>query len=165
VAFLNKYAPLYGYSLVAPKQHLENVTGEFSIEEYLALQQVVYRVAEALRRTVPTERLYIPSLGGQQANRHVHWHVGPLPPGIPFEQQQFAALSRPERVVISENEMASLADRLRQALPRPIASVTARLVENAWDREIQSLGLATRRCRSRASPGGRLPTTRPSERH
>ena len=59
VAFLNKYPPLYGYSLVAPKQHREQVTGDFAAKEYLALQDVVYRVGEALRRTVSTERLYI----------------------------------------------------------------------------------------------------------
>jgi diadenosine tetraphosphate (Ap4A) HIT family hydrolase len=88
VAFLNKYPSLYGYSLVAPKQHREAVTADFHPDEYLALQEVVYRVGEAIRRTVPAERLYILSLGSQEGNRHVHWHVAPLPPGVPFEQQQ-----------------------------------------------------------------------------
>ena len=32
------------------------------------------------------------SLGSHQGNAHVHWHVAPLPPGVPYEEQQFAAL-------------------------------------------------------------------------
>ena len=92
IAFLNKYPPLYGYTLVAPIEHREQVTGDFSLEAYIALQRGVYRVAEAVRRTVETERLYILSLGSQQGNSHVHWHIAPLPYSIPFKQQQLAAL-------------------------------------------------------------------------
>ena len=47
VVFLNKYPVLYGYTLVAPRQHREQVTSDFSREEYLALQALIYRVAEA----------------------------------------------------------------------------------------------------------------------
>src|SRR5262245_5076398 len=65
VAFLNKYPTLYGYTLVAPKAHREQVTGDFPLEEYLALQRIIYCVAEALRQVVPTERMYILSLGSQ----------------------------------------------------------------------------------------------------
>ena len=57
IAFLNKYPMLYGYALVAPVAHLEHVTGDFTLDEYLGLQAAVYRVAEAVRRTVPAERL------------------------------------------------------------------------------------------------------------
>jgi ATP adenylyltransferase len=90
------------------------VTGDFSLDEYLDLQKVVYRVAEALRQELPTERVYILSVGSQQGNRHVHWHVAPLPPGIPLEEQQFAALM-PEKkgyLKIPEAEMAGLVKRL-----------------------------------------------------
>jgi diadenosine tetraphosphate (Ap4A) HIT family hydrolase len=116
VAFLDKYPALYGYSIVAPKRHVEHVTADFQPNEYLALQEVVYRVGEAVRRTCPTERLYILSLGSQQGNRHVHWHVAPLPPGVPFEEQQCETLMRAVRLKINEDEMASLAQRLQKAL-------------------------------------------------
>ena len=92
IAFLNKYPTLYGYALVAPIEHREEVTGDFSPEDYLRLQSVVYRVAEALRHELPTERVYILSLGSRQGNSHVHWHVAVLPPGVPYEEQQFEAL-------------------------------------------------------------------------
>jgi len=38
IVFFSKHQLLYGYTLVAPRQHREQVTGDFSLEEYLALQ-------------------------------------------------------------------------------------------------------------------------------
>jgi diadenosine tetraphosphate (Ap4A) HIT family hydrolase len=114
VVFLNKYPTLYGYALVAPAEHKEHVTADFTIDEYLALQREVYRVGEAVRRSVPTERLYILSLGSQQGNRHVHWHLAPLPPGVPFKQQQMEALRAEVGILeLPEDEMAELAERIR----------------------------------------------------
>jgi diadenosine tetraphosphate (Ap4A) HIT family hydrolase len=114
IAFLNKYPALYGYVLVAPKEHREQVTGDFDRDQYLALQALVHQVGEAIRRAVPTERLYVLSLGSQQANRHVHWHLAPLPPGVPFEQQQLAALATNECLDLADEELAALAPpRLR----------------------------------------------------
>ena len=116
VAFLNRYPPLYGYVLVAPREHREEVTGDFSLAEYLRLHEVVHRVSEAIRKVVPTERLYVLSLGSQQANRHVHWHLAPLPPGVPFEQQQLAALHTNVCLDLSDDELASLARALGDAI-------------------------------------------------
>ena len=115
VAFLNRYPSLYGYVLVAPKDHREQVTGDFSLDEYLYLQAVVHRVGEAICQVVPTERLYVLSLGSQQANRHVHWHLAPIPPGLPFEQQQLAALDSNIVLDLTPAEQADLASRLGDA--------------------------------------------------
>ena len=116
VAFLNRYPSLYGHTLVAPKRHVEAVTGD--LESYLALQAVVHRVGEAIRAVLPTERLYVLSLGSAQGNRHVHWHLAPLPPGVPFEQQQLAALHSDSVLDVSDDDLADLAARLREALTR-----------------------------------------------
>ena len=119
IVFLNKYPVLYGYTLVAPRAHREHVTGDFTVDEYLAFQRRVYRVAEALRQEVPTERIYILSLGSQQGNRHVHWHIAPLPPGVPYREQQLEALGIEKGVLkISDEEMTSLAIRIRQRMER-----------------------------------------------
>lgn len=117
IVFLNRYPTLYGYTLVAPCEHREQVTGDFSIDQYLALQRLVYRAAEAVRQAVPTERAYILSLGSQQANKHVHWHIAPLPPGVPFEEQQLEALRLKNGILkIPDEEMASLAARIREGM-------------------------------------------------
>ncbi|HEY7355943.1 MAG TPA: HIT family protein [Ktedonobacterales bacterium] len=123
VAFLNKYPTLYGYTLVAPKAHHEQVTGDFSVDEYLHLQRVIYHIAEALRRVVPTERVYMLSLGSQQGNRHVHWHIAPLPPGVPYEEQQMEALQLSRGVLaLPDEEMAALAKRIHQEIAMEEAS-------------------------------------------
>ena len=117
VVFLNKYPVLYGYVLVAPREHREGVTTDISEAEYLLLQQLIYRVADAVQRVVPTERLYILSLGSQQGNSHVHWHVAPLPPGVPFDDQQFAILQGDKGIYkLPYREMAALADRIKKAM-------------------------------------------------
>jgi diadenosine tetraphosphate (Ap4A) HIT family hydrolase len=117
IAFLNRFPTLEGQCIVAPREHREQVTGDFSGEEYAALQRVVYGVAEGVRAVLEPERLYIMSLGSQAANTHVHWHLAPLPPGVPFEDQQLEALSW-ERGILdpSEADMAALAERLRPAI-------------------------------------------------
>lgn len=93
VVFLSKFPFMWGHLLVAPVEHREHVVGDFPLEDYLALQRVVHAAGTALTSLVPTERLYVLSLGSQQGNRHAHWHLAPLPPGVPYERQQFAAFS------------------------------------------------------------------------
>ena len=113
VAFLARYNTLLGHTLVAPRAHREQVTGDFELDEYLALQRLVYWVGEAIRQELPTERLYIMSLGSQSGNRHVHWHVAPLPPGTPYQDQQFAAFSWDRGVLaLPDDDLASLAGRI-----------------------------------------------------
>jgi diadenosine tetraphosphate (Ap4A) HIT family hydrolase len=119
IIFLNKYPVLYGYVLVAPVRHKEQVTGDFTVEEYLALQRVIYQTAEAVRKTIPTERVYILSLGSQQGNRHVHWHIAPLPFGVLFREQQLEALKIENGILdLEEAEMEDLAKRIQEAMKR-----------------------------------------------
>ena len=110
---LDGYPRAYGYTLVAPKEHREQVTGDFTMEEYLGLQRLVYRVAEAVREEVGAERMYIFTFGSNQGNSHVPWHVVPLPPGVPYEEQQGAWTSWSRGVLeIPREEMAALAARI-----------------------------------------------------
>jgi diadenosine tetraphosphate (Ap4A) HIT family hydrolase len=112
IAFLDSYPRAYGYTLVAPKEHREQVTKDFSVEEYLRLQRFVYRVAEAVREDVGAERMYLYTFGSNQGIAHVHWHVVPLPPGVPYEEQQGAWASWSKGVLdIPQEEMVSLAAR------------------------------------------------------
>ena len=117
IAFLDKYTTLAGHVLLAPKQHIEHVISDFPIDEYLNYQRLLYRLGEAIQNALPTERLYIFSLGSQQGNSHVHWHLAPLPPGIPYENQQFEALMMENGVLdISDKEMISIASKIRYNL-------------------------------------------------
>lgn len=116
IAFLDKYPPLYGYVLVAPRDHRAQVTADFTIDDYLALQRRVYWIAEAVRQEVGAERVYLLSLGSNQGNAHVHWHIAPLPPGVPYREQQLAIYRLDRRLKIPEGDRAALAQRLRQRI-------------------------------------------------
>lgn len=117
LVFLDKYPRQYGYTLVAPKTHREQVTGDFGLEAYLELQTLVYHVTEAVRLEVGAERMYVFTFGSNQGNAHVHLHIAPLPPGTPYEEQQGAAVGwRRGVLAVPEREMASLAKRLRHRL-------------------------------------------------
>ena len=115
IAFLDRYPPLYGHTLIAPRQHREQVTGDFTLEEYLDLQRRVYAVADAVQQEVGAERIYLYSFGSNQGYSHVHWHVAPLPPGVPYHQQQIAAIGQ-DPLRIPGEERVSLAARIHRRI-------------------------------------------------
>jgi ATP adenylyltransferase len=119
IIFLNRYPTVYGYVLVAPVAHREQVTGDLTLHQYLALQRVVYAAAEAVRLALKPERVYLASLGSQQANAHLHWHIVPCPPGLPLEQQQLALLDAEAWGVLElgSEEGEALVTCLREHLP------------------------------------------------
>jgi diadenosine tetraphosphate (Ap4A) HIT family hydrolase len=115
VAFLSRYPTLLGYTIVAPRAHIVDVTGDRKL--FRRVVDVVHDVAEALKSTLPTERVYLMSLGSHQGNAHVHWHVAPLPPGVPYERQQFHAVMAENGVLkVTPEQQAALAARIRCAL-------------------------------------------------
>lgn len=114
VAFLNRYPTLLGHCLVAPKAHLESWVHDLPEGDFLRFQAVVRTVARALAATLPTERMYSLSLGSQQGNAHLHWHLAPLPPGVPYHEQQYHALMTEHGVLdLDDAAQAALAERIR----------------------------------------------------
>lgn len=59
--------------------------------------------------------MYCLSLGSQQGNAHLHWHVAPLPPGVPYGRQQYYAL-------MAENGVLDVGDSTQEGLARAIRS-------------------------------------------
>ena len=117
VAFLARYPTLRGYCLVAPKDHVESWLDDLDEARFLRFQAVVRTVGRAVAATVPTERMYSMSLGSRQGNAHLHWHVAPLPPGVPYERQQFHAVMASNGVLdVDDAEQADLARRIRAAV-------------------------------------------------
>lgn len=117
IAFLTRWPTLLGYCLVAPKAHLESWLDDLSEERFLRFQATVRRVARAVAATVPTERMYSMSLGSQTGNAHLHWHLAPLPPGVPYERQQFHAVMAETGVLaVTNDSQAELARRIRSHL-------------------------------------------------
>jgi histidine triad (HIT) family protein len=120
IAFLDRWPTLAGKVLVAPKAHIEHVIRDLDEPAYTRLMLTVRRVALAVESVIEPERTYLLSLGSQQGNAHLHWHIAGLPPGVPYRQQQFHALMTENGVLrMPPDEAAVLAARLRQALNTP----------------------------------------------
>jgi histidine triad (HIT) family protein len=57
------------------------------------------------------------SLGSQQGNAHLHWHIAGLPAGTPYREQQYHALMTENGVLpVTAEEAAAMGARLRAAL-------------------------------------------------
>jgi histidine triad (HIT) family protein len=123
IAFLDRWPTLPGKVLVAPKAHLEHVVRDLDERAFSRLMGVVRGVALAVEDVFPSERTYLYSLGSQQANAHLHWHIAALPPGTPVDEQQFYALMT-ENGVLSPgpDEMAVTAALLRDAAVRRLSA-------------------------------------------
>ena len=116
IVFLSKHPTQPGYALVCPKAHCEDLATDISPAAYFALQAVVHRLARALKQVYHAERIYVLSLGSQQGNSHLHFHVVPLPRGVPYAQQQYHALMAEHGIVtFSEAEMAEAAATIAAA--------------------------------------------------
>jgi histidine triad (HIT) family protein len=116
IVFFPPWQRLYGYCLLAPRRHATEVVTGFSEHDYLALQRRVHRLGHVVAETTPTERLYVFSFGSMQGVAHVHWHVAPLPPGVPFHEQQFAAVDKPDYLKIPPSELRKLARRIGEGM-------------------------------------------------
>jgi len=117
IAFLARWPTLFGHCLVAPKRHVECWVHDMDEDDFLGLQRIAHRVARALAAAVATERMYSLSLGSRQGNAHLHWHLAPLPPGVPYDQQQLRALSAEQGVLdIDDASQAKLAQTIRSYL-------------------------------------------------
>jgi diadenosine tetraphosphate (Ap4A) HIT family hydrolase len=113
IAFLSKWPTLLGYALLAPVEHRTQVVGDFTEDEYVELQRRVHRLGRAVSTAVPTDRLYVIALGSNGGNAHVHWHVAPLPPDVPYHQQQYAALMHENGYLdVPASDQAALARRI-----------------------------------------------------
>ncbi|MFI8305068.1 HIT family protein [Streptomyces sp. NPDC085927] len=117
VAFLDRWPTVQGKVLVAPKAHIEHVVRDLAEVAHLRLMQVVRVVALAVESVCGSERTYLYSLGSQQGDAHLHWHIAALPADVPHEQQQFHALMTENGVLsVPPKEAADMAARLRAAV-------------------------------------------------
>ncbi len=116
IIFLSKYPTLRGYCLVSPKSHLEDLAEDLSAAQYVSLQAKVHRLSRALKRVFAAERIYVLSLGSMQGNSHLHFHVVPLPSGVPLARQQYHALMAEHGTLrIADADMARMAQDITRA--------------------------------------------------
>ncbi|MBR7677722.1 HIT family protein [Streptomyces daliensis] len=117
VAFLDRWPTVPGKVLVAPKEHIEHAVRDLDETAFTRLMLVVRKVSLAVEAVFAPERIYLLSLGSQQGNAHPHWHIAGLPPGVPYERQQFHALMTENGVLVpTPHQSVDMANRLRKAV-------------------------------------------------
>src|SRR3569833_11107 len=117
VAFQDRWPTLPGKVIDAPKAHLEHVVRDLEEKTYTRLMLVARTVALAVESVIRPERIYLLSLGSQQGNAHLHWHIAGLPPGVPYQQQQYHALMAENGVLTTTPEQAGdIASEIRAAI-------------------------------------------------
>ncbi|MCC3773815.1 HIT family protein [Streptomyces sp. UNOB3_S3] len=123
VAFLDRWPTLPGKLLVAPRHHVEHVVRDLNEAAYTRLMLFVREIALAAEAVLGPERTYLYSLGSQQGNTHLHWHVAGLPPGVPYREQQFHALMSENGVLCpTPEDAATTAAHIREAVVTQRAS-------------------------------------------
>lgn len=120
IAFLTRDQTMPGYALACPKAHVQHVLRDLDDGAYLAMMRFVRATGRAIEAVLGPERTYLLSLGSQQGNDHVHWHIAPLPPGVPYEQQQYHAL-------MAENGLIATTPEAKAELARQIGAAVRRL--------------------------------------
>lgn len=101
IAFLDINPNAKGHTLVVPKKE-ENKIFDLSKDEYLALMDFSYRVAKALEKVVPCERICMSVIGLEVPHVHVH-----LIPTNVMADMQFTKKEK-----LTNEEFADIANRI-----------------------------------------------------
>ena len=75
IAFLDMYPPTKGYTILAIKKHIEDIT-ELSENDYLEFQKILFQISEAIKKTFNPKRICLLNSGGLLT--HWHFHIIPM---------------------------------------------------------------------------------------
>ncbi len=111
IAFLDLYPPTKGYTLLAVKKHLEDIT-ELPEKEYLELQEILFKISKAIKKTFNAKRICILNSGGLLT--HLHFHI------IPMYEEVYDnfidIILKKEILELSKEEMSELKDKIKNNL-------------------------------------------------
>ncbi|MFT6869924.1 MAG: histidine triad (HIT) family protein [Paraglaciecola sp.] len=99
IAFLDINPNAKGHTLVVPKKE-ENKIFDLSLEEYKNLMVFSYRVAKALEKAVPCQRIGMSVIGLEVP--HVHVHLVPTNKMVDMQFTHKVKLTSDEFVVLAE---------------------------------------------------------------
>ena len=100
IAFLDINPNAPGHTLVVPKKE-ENKLFDLSQDAYTNLMNFSYRVAKALEKTVPCNRVGMSVIGLEVP--HIHVHLIPLNAMADIQFKQKVKLSKDAFVTLAEN--------------------------------------------------------------
>lgn len=115
---LDRYPTQLGYCLVFPKVHYELVQ-LLDEQVFLHLQSIVLLTVKAISFAIDVERIYTACLGSQLLTPHIHYHIAPIPHGLPLEKQQWNSMDKSRGVIeYSPKVFNELANKIRIGFDR-----------------------------------------------
>ena len=75
IAFLDMHPPTKGYTILAPKEHFEDIT-QMDKKDYMEFQVILFDIAQAIKRAFEPERICLLNSGG--ILKHWHFHIIPI---------------------------------------------------------------------------------------
>lgn len=105
-AFLDIHPLAKGHTLVVPKQETDYL---FHLEDDLLAGLVVFakKVALAIEKTIPCQRIGVAVLGLEVPHAHIHL--------VPLQTEADISFSRP-KLKLEKEEMEAIAEKIRQHL-------------------------------------------------
>lgn len=75
IAFLDLYPPTKGYTLLAPKDHYQDIT-DLTAGQYAQFQKLLYKISKAIKISLQPNRICLLNSGGLVP--HWHFHIIPV---------------------------------------------------------------------------------------
>ncbi len=110
IAFLDLYPPTKGYTILATKKHVEDIT-ELSEYEYMEFQKILFQISEAIKKALNPKRICLLNSGGLLT----HWHFHIIPMYKDVYNNFIDVILKKSVLEISKEERKSIASNIRRA--------------------------------------------------
>ncbi|PIO07644.1 hypothetical protein COU59_02970 [Candidatus Pacearchaeota archaeon CG10_big_fil_rev_8_21_14_0_10_34_12] len=111
IAFLDLYAPTKGYTILAMKKHIEDIS-ELTEKEYLEFQKTLFKISEAIKKAFNPKRICLLNSGGLLT--HWHFHIIPLYKEV---HNNFIDIILKKKILdMSENEKKEIVNKIKNNL-------------------------------------------------
>ena len=113
IAFLDAYAPTKGYTLIAPKKHIEDIT-DMKEADYLEMQKLLHNISLSIKKNLNPKRVCFLSTGG--IVKHFHFHIIPMYKNNSFKNFADEIIKKKSILVLSKKETQDLSNKIKENL-------------------------------------------------
>jgi histidine triad (HIT) family protein len=111
IAFLDMYPPTKGYTILAIKKHIEDIT-ELSEKDYLEFQKILFQISEAIKKIFNPKRICLLNSGGLLT----HWHFHIIPMYKEVYNNLIDVVLKKSVLEISKDERRKIASEIKKNL-------------------------------------------------
>jgi len=111
IAFLDSYPPTKGYTILALKKHIEDIS-ELSEEEYLEFQRILFKISKAIKNAFNPKRICLLNSGGLLT----HWHFHIIPMYKEMYNNFIDVIIKKKILDLSKTERENLTNKIKNQL-------------------------------------------------